>query len=446
MINELMRGAVGIARKNTSVVLLTTVLSNLARLLSTVVLTRILEPSAYGVVGILSTIGFALALVTDVGIYSFVVRHSRHGDPTFLDQIWTLRLIRCVALAVLVIVLAPILSIVFAKTITLPLIAFSLTFVFEGLSSMSFATAIRERQIVRLSVMDLLPQIASVPVAFVFGLWLRSYWALVIAMLASGFLGLILSYALFPQARRRWNYNSEISLELWRFGRNMSASSVVFLIITQTDKVILAHWMPIATFGLYSIASNLAAAVKIFNNKYTKRILFPSFAMIKDENTVVRSRVFYATGHQIRMIYMFGSGILLACAPLIIRVLYDPRYADAAMFLGILAFGNIASLHVSAANEMLVALGRTKNILSLNIARLAFLIVGGISGIYFFGAPGLVAAVSGMEIAALVYSWTALSRAEVLDLRRELPLWATSAVGFGVGLAVNCIGMRLVPL
>jgi O-antigen/teichoic acid export membrane protein len=445
MISAIMGRATKVARKDTSIVLLGAVASNIARLLSTVVLTRVLDPSAYGVVGILSSIGFTIAMLTDVGIYSYVVRHDRNNDPVFLDQVWTVRLVRCLGLMVLTIALAPILAAALDKPITLALMVYSLTFAMEGFSSMTFATAVRQRQLIRLAIMDVAPQLFSVAVALAFGLWLRSYWALIIAMLASGAFNGVLSYALYPHSRRKWHYSREMASDVWAFGRNLSASSVVYLGLSQIDKVVLARIFPIATFGLYSISTTLIAAVRMFNRNYALRILFPAFASVKNAGPQAQTSVFYATGREIRLLYSLVAGGVVTCAPLIIRLLYDPRYAQAATFLEILAIGNLFSLSSFASNEMLMALGRTRHLLQGNIARLIFFAIAGPTGFYMFGPLGLVGAVAGMELIAQIYNWYALARDGVFSLRGELPYWAVTAAGLALGSIVNALALDFLP-
>ena len=431
-------------KKDTSTVLIGTAISNVVRLISTIILTRILDPSAYGVVGILSSIGFTVVMLTDVGIFSYVIRHQHATDSTFLDRVWTLRLIRCLFLMALVILIAPVLAWALEKPITLAIIAYSLTFGAEAISSMAFATAVRERQLARLAVLDALPQLLILPFTILLALWLHSYWALIIAMIFATLLNAMLSYALFPHAKRKLRYSRETARDLWSFGRSVSAASIIHLVLSQADKIVLGRILSLSSFGLYNISSTISGSVKIFNSSYSQRILYPCFVEFKDRESYEVSDIFYSVGKHTRIIYGFFSGLILFCSELIITILYDERFFGASSFLFILLIGNIFSLSISAATQLLLALGHTTHIFRMNLARLCFFIVFGGLGLYLFGSKGLVAAVSGTDIIAQRYCWVALSRVGIFSVRKETPFWLAALVGCGIGWFINKTGIVLI--
>ena len=259
--------AIVLIRTGTSVVLISSFISNILRVVSTLILTRLLDPSAYGVIGILISISFAITMLTDVGIFGYVVRNSNADDPAFLDRVWTLRLLRCFVLMCVFFILSPVIAWAFDKPVTAALMAYSLTFGFEGLSSMAFATSVRRQQLTRLAVLELTPQLLTLPLAIGLALWLRSYWALVISMIMVSLLQAIFSYVFFPGSRRRWNFSLNEARNLWVFGSAIGAASVIHLILMQADKIVLARLLTIDTFGLFTIAVTLVTIVRSVNGK-----------------------------------------------------------------------------------------------------------------------------------------------------------------------------------
>lgn len=433
-----------ISKKDTTITIYGSLISNAFRLISTVIVTRILSPDAYGVIGILGSIATAVELLTDVGIFSYVVRHDKNKDKYFLDSIWTIRLIRSIILTLILILISPILSILIDKPITYAIMAYSFTFLLLGISSMSFATAVRRGQIIRLTVLDVLPQILSLPFTILFAILLKSYWALIIGMLVGASINTILSYVIFPESRRRWRFDREEARELWDFGRVIAASSVIQLILMQADKVILARFLSFSTFGLYTIAATLIAVARAFNGKYVQRVLFPVFAQVKNSKPFIQSAAFYSTGRPFRLFYSFCAGGLVTCSPLVVELLYDPRFAYAAAFLQIMALGNLTNMSVVAANQMLITVGQVRHTFRLNLVRLFFFVAGGIIGMVFWGPIGLVAAVAGVEWVAQLYCWYALRRIGLLNVRMEIPYWAVTLAGCAVGWPINMVGSQLI--
>ena len=69
-------------QKNTSVVLIGNIIGNLLRIVSTVVLTRILTAGDFGAMAIVATALYIFVMLSDVGFYPFIVRHDLAEDCT----------------------------------------------------------------------------------------------------------------------------------------------------------------------------------------------------------------------------------------------------------------------------------------------------------------------------------------------------------------------------
>ena len=71
------------------------------RLVSNVLLSRMLAPDSFGLMSVVYMLTVALALFSDLGIGRSVVQSRRGNDPAFLDTAWTLGAIRGSGLGVL---------------------------------------------------------------------------------------------------------------------------------------------------------------------------------------------------------------------------------------------------------------------------------------------------------------------------------------------------------
>ena len=70
-------------------------LTQAIRLGSSIVLTRLLAPEMYGLVAMGTVIISAVVMMSDFGFSLSVIRDKRgDDDPTFLNTIWTLQLVR----------------------------------------------------------------------------------------------------------------------------------------------------------------------------------------------------------------------------------------------------------------------------------------------------------------------------------------------------------------
>ena len=230
--------------------------SNLLPIVSSMTLTSLLDVQAFGVAALVTSVSFVFQLVSDIGVQPFVIRHVRGDDPAFLDQIWTLRLIRSMGLTLLMAVTASLTARLLGKPeFTRVIMLYSLSFTLDGLSSMAFATAVRTRHLWRLAILDLGSSIAQFIVAVILAGIFRNYWSILFAMLAWSVLKIVLSYVMFAGSSRRVAFSREASRELWNFSRFIAPSSLMTVFVLQSDKLVLARLMPIAVFFIYSVST-----------------------------------------------------------------------------------------------------------------------------------------------------------------------------------------------
>lgn len=422
----------------TAAVVGTIALTNLVRIVSSAILTRLLTASDYGVVGIITSVTYVVAMLSDFGFFAFLVRHERGDDPEFLDEVWTVRLVRSFAITAILIALAIPYAGYSGKPLLAPVIAvWSLNQVLDGFSSLAFAQAVRGGQVQRLSWMEFGLNLFQVAVTIVLALVFHNYWAIVAAVLTGGALKVVLSYTLFPHARRRWRPSRARAGEIWRFSRFIAGSSILTLLLGQADKVVLSRALPLALFGIYSLAILLALAPRALVYPYCNRILYPAYAArFRAAALDGFAEVFYATRRLVSRLYMFAIGGVIGSAPLIVAVLYDPRYAEVAPLMRIVAISAMLLMNNTAAEQAMIAIGRTGAPFQMNLARLGWLAIGGAGGFAAAGPVGLIWAAGTVEVAALLYSWLLLARIGVLRLREEIVALGFGGVGVASGLVI----------
>ena len=64
------------------------------RLVSTLVMTRLLAPSMFGVMAVAVMVNVVASLLTDLGVRQNIVQSHRGNDPVFLNTAWTVQIIR----------------------------------------------------------------------------------------------------------------------------------------------------------------------------------------------------------------------------------------------------------------------------------------------------------------------------------------------------------------
>jgi len=443
---RLRRRFVQFARGGTASIVATAITTNVLRIASSVTLTRLLDARAFGIVGIVTSVAIILQLISDIGVLPFVVRHDRGDDRKFLDEIWTLRLLRSAALTIIMAAVAiPVSRFLDKPEFALILAVWSVNFIIDGLSSMTFATAIREQKLWRLTLSELTASVAQLAIAVALAIILRSYWALLIAMLASATLKAVLSYVLFPNSRRRWSLSGERAREMWAFSRFIAPSSLMTVLILQADKVVLARLMPLVTYGLYAVAATLSAAGPVLAASYARRVLYPAYAEVARIDRGALRDVFYAKRRLVALLYMAAMGMIGGGAQLIVAVLYDARYLPVAPFLQLLCISGALTLANTAAEEVLIAAGNVRATLFANATRMIWLVASVCATLVIGRTLVLVAGFGLMEVAAMLTLWFSLRRVGLFNFREEMFGLFAGCIGAVVGLLVAHLGLAILP-
>ena len=69
-------------------------LSQIIRLSSNLIMTRLLVPEMFGLMALCQVFLFIMKLISDIGIRPSIIRSNRVDDPRFLNTAWTVQIIR----------------------------------------------------------------------------------------------------------------------------------------------------------------------------------------------------------------------------------------------------------------------------------------------------------------------------------------------------------------
>src|SRR5687767_9371627 len=64
------------------------------RLVSNMLLSRLLFPEAFGLMTMVNFLVLELSMISDVGILPNIIQHKRGDDPVFLNTAWTIQVLR----------------------------------------------------------------------------------------------------------------------------------------------------------------------------------------------------------------------------------------------------------------------------------------------------------------------------------------------------------------
>lgn len=332
--------------------------SQLLRLASNLILTRLLVPEAFGLVAAVNVLYFALVMFSDLGVWQSVVKRQGEIDSAFLGTAWSIQLLRGGLLAVIVLLLALGLWLaadngLFAPETVyadprLPLMmaVFAICALVQGGESINLALAERELHGRLLARLELSYQLATMLVTVSLAWTFQSVWALLLGTVFGGILRTTLSHLWFPGPRLRPCWERESVREIFGFGKWIFVSSIIGFLAGHGEKLILAASLSAASFGIFSIASTLLSAVMGVYSTLNGRVIFPSLSEAlrsTDKSAVIRV---YARVQQMADLLLGGlAGGLLMAGHWLVWLLYDARYQDAGWMLQYLGLGLLAIRH-----------------------------------------------------------------------------------------------------
>ncbi|MTF38600.1 oligosaccharide flippase family protein [Cyanobacterium aponinum UTEX 3222] len=314
--------------------------SQVLRLGSNLILTRLLVPEVFGLMALVNTFIMGLSLFSDVGINPSIIQNPRGEKPEFYNTAWTLQVIRGIGIWITCIIIAYPIS-VFYDTPELKWLipALGLNSIISGFQSTSLPL-IKKKVKVSISTSFMLGvQLVYLGLIILFVWFYRSIWSLVIASIISQIVSTIVSHKLMPEIKNRFTWNQESLKELFSFGKWIFVSTAISFFAMQCDRLLLGRLFPIEILGIYTIAFTFADIPIQVINRINGSVVFPLVSQLSDlSRQELRKKII----DKRKLILILGITlvVLLTCfGDLLVLNLYDERYKDGAWMLQILALG-----------------------------------------------------------------------------------------------------------
>jgi lipopolysaccharide exporter len=375
------------------------------RLVSSLVLTRVLLPEAYGTITILVSILYVIGNILDTNVTLFIVRDKNAEQPRYLNTAWTMRLSRSVLSGAVLFMCAPLIAtkIYDLPDLTLPLRVFSLWFLIDGFETMAFALAIRRKQ-ARLQVYsELAASVLSTTFSILYCYRYHTFWGIAFGMLLNRLIMTVLSYRLYRDLRPRLFIDLAAAREILVYSKFTVPSSLLTLGLNQFDKVVFLRLFDLRLLGIYGLAGNIAGSVESLISKISQAVLYPRCAHNFRENPDTATKRYYTENTKLFAGILSIPAAICGAAHLIITVLYDSRYSEAGGVLQAFAIRAVLLSFASPAEDLLISAGQFRVILVGNVLRTAWIVIGSLVGFYFLGFLGFVYGLSLSGLPPLVY-------------------------------------------
>jgi O-antigen/teichoic acid export membrane protein len=418
--------------------------AQIIRFTSSLILTRLLFPEAFGLSLLVSTFITGLVLLSDVGIDQSVIQNKRGDQPQFLNTAWTMHVIRGVVLWLIACLLAWPLAQVYAEPLLLYLLPVgALSVVINGFMATSLIRLRRALAIGPLTLIEITTQLAGMLVTVTWAYYSPSVWALVVGGMAGTLLKVIISYCIKPKHSHQLQIEPESKQAILSFGKWIFGSSALAFVTQHTDRLLLAKFMGAATLGIYSIALMLSEVVSQAVMRITHGVLYPVFSRVHRENPDRLPLIYYKARLAFDALGLIAIGGLMMLSQTVIELLYDERYHEAGWMLQALCIRAAMGVVLMPAETCLFALGHTKYGFYQNIGKSAWMLIGMPLSWYLWGLEGVLGCVALSQIPVAIVLYFPMIRLGLFKLFYELRALVFLSVGLFLGWAADNIIAKL---
>lgn len=384
--------------------------SQVLRLASSLILTRLLFKEAFGLMALVNVFMSGLQMFSDIGIGPAIIQ-SKREDATFLNTAWTLQIIRGFFLTTCTCLIAYPVAKYYGQPQLMGLLpVVGLTALINSFQTTALFTIDRRMDVKRVMLLQLLGQLVNLVVLIALAYLYRSVWSLAFAGVISTLIMVVVGYQWIPSNHsHRLCFDAATRHELLSFGRWIFLSTVLTFLAGQSDRLIMGKLVDPGTLGVYSVALMIAALPTTLIIKVSGSVVFPAYARLARTprpglnlpdgaaldvlDSQLPSRL-----HRVRTpLLLLGSAIaagLIAGGGWLVPGLYRTPYWAAGWMLQILAVGAIFQFMEQTLGSALLAMGKSKDIATGNFVKLACLITLVPLGYHFRGILGVLIAIS----------------------------------------------------
>ena len=329
------------------------------KLLGSVVLSRFLAPEYYGLISIVTVFLIGLNMFSDIGIRHNIIQSDRGFDSKFLNTLWTIQVARGYFIWFVCLVAAYPMSVFYREPQLLFIIPVSgLTAIVTGYESTGIHTTDKRLDLKKQTYLEIVTQILTILIILAFALVRPSVWALVVGSLFSNIFRTIFSHSLDKRTINRFHWDAEVARSIMHFGGWIFVSTVLGYFVNSGSGLILAKFLTVKEFGLFSLGVTLSKVVEQVFSQVSNKVIFPIYVKFRDlPHQEVRSKILKIR-LAVMVIFLPPLWMMAIFPDHIISFLFDSRYFGTAWVMQIFAVSYIPTI-VTGVGMFYVANGDT---------------------------------------------------------------------------------------
>jgi O-antigen/teichoic acid export membrane protein len=350
------------------------------RIVSTIVLTRLLDPKDFGLIAMVMVItGFA-EMFQDMGLSDAAIQRKDITHHQVSNLFW-INISASFALSALTIVIAPFLALFYNEPQLLWItIVLSVNFMLTGFGIQHMTLMKRQMRFGEIILMRIIAMSVGIIVGVVTALSGGGAWSLVFMTLASSLTNTAEVWRLCVW-RPGWPVRSGGIRQLLAFGGNLTGFNIVLYFAQNMDSVLLGRYCGAAPLGLYNRASSLSLIPSGQIVAPISAVAVPTLSRLQDDPERYR-RYYLKAISLIALVTMPGVIFLIIMADGLIRLAFGEKWLAVSGIFAVLGINGFIRPILSTTGWLFVSTGQADRMFKLGIVWSICIV-----GAFFAGLP-----------------------------------------------------------
>jgi len=364
-------------------------------------LARLLDPAAFGLVGLVSVYLVFVGMFVDQGIGTALVQRAEL-EQEHLDVAFWCNLGSAVLVSLATIALADPISNLMGEPRLAPLLRYSsIVLVINALSTVQASLLTKSMDFRRVTLRTLLGNAIGGIVGVVLALAGCGVWALIGQQLIGAVAGSIFLWRV-SSYRPKFKFSVRHFRELSKVGSSVFASSFFWFFSSRLDQIIIGRYAGVPVLGLYLIGGKLPEIAKLITQQPVMAVSLPAFSKLQQDLERMRQAMYRAMELNALVSFAVFVGIATVATDLI-PLLFGIKWVAAGALCALLSIYALVDAIQVFFYPTLLASGGTGKFVSLNILHAIGVLIACIVGIQF----GIIHLVQGLILNTVVLAVTA---------------------------------------
>lgn len=403
---------------------------------ATSVMSRLLSPHDYGLIGMVAFVTAFVATYKDLGLAAATIQRPEITNEQVSTLFW-INIALSAGITVFTIAISPLVAWFYGEPRLMAItIVTAFGFIISGITVQHEALLRRQMRYVSLAVINLASMVAGYVVGISMALKGFSYWALVGSQLAvaSSTTILILAFCRWIPGLPRKDTGVR---SMVKFGGNLTGFATINFFSRNLDNLLIGRVWGAQQLGIYGRAYQLMMLPIEQINEPMTSVAVPSLSRLTDEPESYR-RAYLRMLEKIALLTMPGIALMMVTADWIVSIILGKQWTDVASLLIILGVAGLVQPISNTTGWLFITQGRTNELFKVAMIGGPVTMASIVAGLPW-GAKGVATSyvIVHLVLTHLTYWWVGRSGpVRTLDFYRVIGTFGLASVsGIAASLA-----------